>query len=652
MIDKITETYLKDFQSEFNLEKYDKSLAFEQFINYCILSRIHPEPFDFEEVNVGGGNDSSIDGIATLVNDHIVTSKEDIDYFKMKLRRFDVQFIFIQSKISNKFDLGDIGNFLFGVRNFFDENSTIPINESVSKARELKDYIFESSIDFENNPICKLYYVTNGKWTEDITLNARINKEISLLEKTNLFSEIKFNPIDSQKIQNIYQSLKRKVIKEIIFERHTILPEIENIEQAYIGILPCKEYIKLICDDEGNLQRNLFYYNVRDFLGLNEVNEEIEDTIKNTKLTNKFALLNNGITIVSKTINPVGNKFKLTDYQIVNGCQTSHILHRNQRNLSENVFISIKLIATEDPELTNLIVKATNKQTQIKPEAFASLSDFHKKLEEFYSTFEEKKDQRLYYERRYMQYESQEVKKYKIVNISDQTRCFIAMFLNEPHIANLFVSELLKRKKDKIFSENHDPYPYYISCYARYVLDKLFRSNKINVFYKRFKYHMIMLFRLLADENELPYLNSKKIVTYCEGLLKILSNKKQSLELFIEIVTIIDNILKQYGKKSEIAKQDETFTNDLISYLYCFDNDTQYPTSIATVERERGTVKWFSEIRGYGFIESDHEVDIFVHYSAIRGEGYLYLEEGERVEFSIISTEKGLQAQDVARLEW
>ncbi len=64
-------------------------------------------------------------------------------------------------------------------------------------------------------------------------------------------------------------------------------------------------------------------------------------------------------------------------------------------------------------------------------------------------------------------------------------------------------------------------------------------------------------------------------------------------------------------------------------------------------ERETGTVKWFNTSKGYGFITRDQGTDIFVHYSAIRGEGYRSLEEGQRVEFTVGKGEKGPQAQDV-----
>jgi cold shock protein len=65
-------------------------------------------------------------------------------------------------------------------------------------------------------------------------------------------------------------------------------------------------------------------------------------------------------------------------------------------------------------------------------------------------------------------------------------------------------------------------------------------------------------------------------------------------------------------------------------------------------EREQGTVKWFDSAKGYGFIKRDHGDDVFVHFRAIRGQGYRSLTDGQRVEFSVTEGQKGLQAEDVA----
>ncbi len=64
----------------------------------------------------------------------------------------------------------------------------------------------------------------------------------------------------------------------------------------------------------------------------------------------------------------------------------------------------------------------------------------------------------------------------------------------------------------------------------------------------------------------------------------------------------------------------------------------------------RGKVKWFNENKGYGFIEQENGPDVFVHYSAIEGDGFKTLSEGEEVEFEVKEGDKGLQASRVAKL--
>jgi CspA family cold shock protein len=67
-------------------------------------------------------------------------------------------------------------------------------------------------------------------------------------------------------------------------------------------------------------------------------------------------------------------------------------------------------------------------------------------------------------------------------------------------------------------------------------------------------------------------------------------------------------------------------------------------------EREKGTVKWFNDAKGYGFIQRDKGDDVFVHHTAIQSEGFRSLTEGERVEFIVEDGAKGLSAKDVVKL--
>jgi CspA family cold shock protein len=84
------------------------------------------------------------------------------------------------------------------------------------------------------------------------------------------------------------------------------------------------------------------------------------------------------------------------------------------------------------------------------------------------------------------------------------------------------------------------------------------------------------------------------------------------------------------------------------------ESDGSVPESSFHVSKEdslaQGTVKWFSNEKGYGFIEREQGEDVFVHFSAIAMEGYKTLTEGQRVEFEIVQGQKGLQAANVVAI--
>ncbi|GGL89966.1 cold-shock protein [Streptomyces cinereus] len=67
--------------------------------------------------------------------------------------------------------------------------------------------------------------------------------------------------------------------------------------------------------------------------------------------------------------------------------------------------------------------------------------------------------------------------------------------------------------------------------------------------------------------------------------------------------------------------------------------------------REQGIVKWFNDSKGFGFIQRSSGEDIFVHFRAIQGDGYRSLQDGQKVEFIVVEGQKGLQAEEVTKVE-
>lgn len=115
---------------------------------------------------------------------------------------------------------------------------------------------------------------------------------------------------------------------------------------------------------------------------------------------------------------------------------------------------------------------------------------------------------------------------------------------------------------------------------------------------------------------------------------------------------------------SQIAGQPATLASlllALIAVLLHLATPQERPTKVKPAHqkasplppagRESGTVKWFNTSKGFGFISRDSGDDVFVHFRAIRGEGHRILVEGQRVEFTIMMRDKGLQAEDVVTVD-
>jgi cold shock CspA family protein len=641
--DRIISAYLKDFVDQFGLAALGEAEAFEHFVNYCTVSKHHQDSFDPDDVAVGGTGDLGLDGLGVLVNEHLVESPESVDHLKRTLRRLDVQFLMVQAKTSPRFDAADIGTFLSGARKFFDNAPPAAANQRVRALHDLKEYIFDASIDMDQSPACRLYYVTTGTWTGDEAIQSRIDQGVQDLEQTGLFSLVEFVPIDGNGLKRLFRELNHKIEREIVFDKHTILPQIASVDEAYIGILPCVEYIKLICDDSGALNRRLFYDNVRDFQGHNSVNREMAATIQEANRGDRFALLNNGVTIVARDVNKVGTRFRLRDYQIVNGCQTSHIIHRNRAQLTPDVYVPVKLIVTTDSEVTNQVIQGTNRQTEVKIEAFESLAPFQKRLEELYLAVGRERPEPLYYERRSKQYDHLNVRKDRVVTLATQIGCFIAMFLNEPHSTHRYYGELLSSYRSRLFSDAHSPWPYYLSGETLGTVERLVSEGELPRAWRPVKYQLLMVYRLQNAADEPPPLNSRAIQGYCEGLLEELEDSAKAGAAFRRAGKLVEWVGSGLPPSREPPERTRAFTTALIEAVRSGE-----PVGPATTNRARGTVRWFSDTKGYGFIDSDDGREPFVHYSSITGDGFRSLVAQQRVEFVIVDADRGIRAEDVA----
>jgi hypothetical protein len=317
------------------------------------------------------------------------------------------------------------------------------------------------------------------------------------------------------------------------------MPEIPGVKEAYLGILPGSEFLRLVQDESGAIIRSIFYDNVRDWQDYsNPVNRGIRQTMEDSSLRTRFALMNNGITIIAKSLRATGNRITIDDYQIVNGCQTSHVLHDQRSVVDDTVMVPIRVIATQDEDVIASIIKATNRQTYVDEEQLLALSDFQKKLERFFQSFEN--GRKLYFERRPRQYNVSGIEKTRIVTRTNLIRDYASLFLGLPDRATKHYGEIRQRVGTSIFHDDHRLEPYYVAALAMYKLEFFFRNGVIDAKYKAARYHVLFAFRLLAGDPKLPAASSHEMERYCRPLMEKLWNAIEAERIFREITGVID----------------------------------------------------------------------------------------------------------------
>lgn len=558
-MDIITQSNFDDFKENFDVTNQKEETAFENFVNYCIISKHQRAETitksSLEAIHIGGGNDTGIDGFILIVNGKQVCSKQEILDLLKANGYLDVKFIFVQTKTSSKFDTAEIGTFTDGVKLVFrrmhDDISLPSINGDVAFCNELVQFIYKNASKFMSSrkPKLYMYYVTTGKYdktNQDII--AKFDNVVADLNSYNLLSaDIEWQAVGANELMDYYAATKQHDEVVIKVAQTLALPDIDKVDQGYLFLLPFSEYRKLIIDETTDTIKTVFNDNIRAYQGDNPVNKEMGNTVDKKEFA-LFTAMNNGITIIAKQIMVAGTRITLTDYQIVNGCQTSHVLYQ-KRNVEgiDNLYLLVKLIASTDRDVRNNIIFGANSQTAVMREQLIALSELQERIESYYNAV--RKTDRLYYERRSKQYHGDSsVPAYKVVTIPMLIKSVVSMFLGEPHNVNGYygcIVEKLQQGTKKIFSEDYQLDIYYTCGYAHYQMIRLFDMGILPRQYKKVKFHLLLAFRLVCDHEfgAMPELNSRKMPAYCEKVNDALYNLEKCKRMFLNAVALLKRAL-------------------------------------------------------------------------------------------------------------
>lgn len=240
------------------------------------------------------------------------------------------------------------------------------------------------------------------------------------------------------------------------------------------------------------------------------------------------------------------------------------MLHEARATLTDQIMIPVRLIATQDDNIKNVIIKATNRQTVVTEDQLFALSDFPKKLEAYFPTYEGKR--KLFYERRSRQYNGvPDIEKVRVINMTALVRAFASIFLSLPHRTTRNYKALLRSVGTDIFHKDHRLEPYYVSAYAHYRLEYLFRNQTLSPDLKPARYHLLLAFRILAQPGQIPRLNSHEMGRWCAHIQYVLWDGDQSKTTFERAAEVVRTVAAGNLHRDNIRT--EPFTEGLLAEL-------------------------------------------------------------------------------------
>lgn len=520
---RIVKAHLNSFVSGRGLEGEDEASQFEKFVNYAVISNNCSSEFDLDDVTTGNGDDG-IDGVAIIIDEEVEVSDEDaVKTFSSSRRNHDVTIVCVQAKRSDGFDLGDFLKFKESIIRLATQEPYLSTDDTMIAARGIFDVVLNEVPKVRTGkPSLVARYVSTGVYQKPDALESALANAISQIEATGLFTSVDIRFIGRDELTALWVDTYSGVSASLELFSNAALPAIAGIDEAYLAVVRASDFVEnLLLTPDGNLRSQVFEENVRAFLGIdNPVNASISNTIKSAEFSSRFPVLNNGITIVSPDVRLQGNTLHLSNYQIVNGCQTSNVLFEEREFLGDTM-VNIKVVETKNEDVFSDLVRATNSQTKVEDTQFLSLRPFIKRIEEYFNTYDG--DSRLYLERRDKQYVGLGIPAVRVFSVHNAAKCVTAMYCNRPELAARYPKTMYEELTETLFSDDVKEQIFYAACLTLYRFNMLTSNSTVPQNMKRFKWHILPLVRAIIAGKINPPLNSKSADKSAGEIIEIMS---------------------------------------------------------------------------------------------------------------------------------
>lgn len=557
-MNRIIESHLAGFKTTYGLQDLDETHAFEHFLNFSVGYKHTGTPPDTSAITTDDP-DAGIDGVLFLIDNELVTTVDEcLNVIQRSKRNVDAKLLFTQACVTEGFTKAKITTFGSGVFDFLQKKPNQPHGQVLKEHHRIFEAIVKNASKIVGGkPECEIYYASTGRYNKDTEIEAAIKTTVTQLQTLGLFTKIEPHVLDCDSLLKLWLDCTQTIGASVdVVGQMISLPKSSKVQEAYFGLVLGRELVeKLLMNEDGELRTWVFNENVRSFLGGDSaVNADIVRTLSAAETRVRFALLNNGITIVSPDIRVQGNTISLNGYQIVNGCQTSNVLFLRRDVLGDEVAVAVKFIEADDPDVVAEIVRATNKQTKVEDAQFLALEPLTKRIEEYFRTYTQD-EQRIYFERRFRQYVGTGIPQLRIFDIKSACRAVSAMFLNRPDLAMRYPNQMFVELRDRLFDGRNKEIVYYAACLGLYRINLLISGGRLPSNFRRMKWHLLNAARVAVGGSKVPLLSSREIEKYCKSLISVFStanplSNKDFARAVEHVKTISDSSRNHLTKKT------------------------------------------------------------------------------------------------------
>jgi hypothetical protein len=421
--------------------------AFEYFAFEQILKDYDLSNDELISGAVDGRNDGGIDGFFIIVNGHLLIDPEAFSWPKSGSQ---LEVWIITCKHHDTFKQAPLDNLAASLSELFD--LSLPTNQlkgeysdSILKCRENLKYAYRKVSPRLSSFSINYSYASRGD-TQSIgeSIQARSEQIIAITKESFGSCHVKFDFHGATELVELHRKMPNFCL-ELPFN------EVLASGERYVLLAKLEDYFRFVTD-EGKLRRYLFDSNVRDFMGLNRVNEDIKNTLENEESPD-FWWLNNGVTILATSASLIGDSIQLQDIQIVNGLQTTESIFRyfNSGGIDKkNRSVLIKVIVSKDNDVRDEIIRATNNQTDVEIASLHATDKIQRDIEDIL----ERSD--FFYERRKNFHTNLGHPSSRIITPLYLASGYVNLILKSPQKASTLRSRFMRSDEsyNMVFSEN------------------------------------------------------------------------------------------------------------------------------------------------------------------------------------------------------